>query len=747
MLNILFEPKDIIELRCLHKDQVRKPDGSYEPPPHIFFGTYEEHRKRASELQRLNSMGYNVYFGANPRIGKSKNAVACCRSLFVDLDGGGHSIDQAEANSWLEVLMCEWSVPYPTVILSSGNGIHYYWKLDKEISAAEFNRYQKALIATFNITSKIADPAIHDAPRIMRLPGFVNQRGGSLAAVLEMTDYRHRLLDFVNCLENLPAPLPAPRPLEGYTGDNVGALDRALKYHEKREGCGEGGRNGECYKIAACCQNDFALSEEDCYHVVATWNLKNRPPLPESEIREVIAKAKKHSAANPSFSKDRPVEPKPQRREPEEHKDMGYTDDNDQTTGDNDSYSPTPARSMQGVDLTTVAYMLENYVLIAGTTDIWDLEHGIMMPAAALSLLYPNEIKYWKTDPDRKVILAENLVFEPSGVIKPGQINTFQGFDFPEDTRYMPLLAAHLEFLCNDDPVVLNWVMSWCALQAQQPGTKIASSIIMHGKQGTGKSMFWECFGKIFDPYFGVIDQTILESDFNSWASRRMFVLAEEVLANQSKSKLKNVVKQMVTGGRIQINEKNVKAWWEKCYMNLVFLSNNRLPMLLDEDDRRFMVIRCDRKHDEAYYNALAAEIADNGPARLYHMLKAWDLKGFNAHTKPLDTLAKEDLILFVRDSSKVFLDEWLMGDIDGLPCSAAKKQDLYDGYVAYCRATGLRSNSRKHFYGVITEEYPQLSDRKMAYYRYFAIAESCDVTLFSDSVAKYLLRVQDRRV
>lgn len=413
------------------------------------------------------------------------------------------------------------------------------------------------------------------------------------------------------------------------------------------------------------------------------------------------------------------------------------------------SESEPPDRSMAGVDLDALTYMVENYVLVAGTTDVWDLEHGIKMPVAALSLLYPMEFKYWKTDASRQVILPDNLVFEPSGVVADGQINTFQGFKFSEDIRPIPLMLSHLEYLCGDDDAIFQWVISWMALQVQQPGTKIASSIIMHGKQGTGKSMIWECFGRIFDPYFTVIDQCLLESDFNAWASRKLFVLAEEVLANQSKSRHKNIIKQMITGGEIMINEKQIRAWREKCYMNLVFNSNNRLPMLLDEDDRRFMVIRADRVNDEAYYTALAAEIADNGPARLYSFLKTWDLQGFNAHTKPLITKAKSELMAITRDTCKVFLDEWIADDIEGLPSGAATRQDLYDAYSAYCRATGLRCNTRNHLYSIVEEEYPCLSHRRTTYERGYALSSKPDSTAlqFRESLGTYIGKIQDRRI
>lgn len=737
MLNILFEITDNIEIRCLHKDQVSK-RGKMEPAPQSFWGTIDKIRSLDSELQRLNNVGYNIYFGINPREGNSRSAVKTCRTLAVDID----HMDLSEATAWLDILMAEWFAPHPSVIVCSGNGVHFYWRLQEELLPVEWHNYQKAIIATFNLSGKkIADPVIHDPPRIMRLPGFVNHKGGNTAEIVHDSPIQYSVTAFSMILDNL-APESAPPTPPVYTGTNNNALERALKYHEKRDGCEEGGRNAECYKIAACCQNDFGLSAEDTYHVIYNWNQKNRPPLPESEMKEVIIKSKRHSASAPTCSKDRPLNTTPRGEAvppaPKSPADYSESEPPDRSE-----------RSMSGVDLDTLSYMVENYVVVAGTTDVWDLEHGLKMPVAALSLLYPLEFKYWKTDACRKTILSENLVFEPSGVVAPGQINTFQGFKFEEDPRPIPAIISHLEFLCGDDDKIFQWIMSWCALQVQKPGTKIASSIIMHGKQGTGKSMFWECFGKIFDPYFTVIDQCLLEADFNGWASRKLFVLAEEVLANQSKSRHKNVIKQMITGGEITINEKQIKPWREKCYMNLVFNSNNRLPMLLDEDDRRFMVVKCDRVNDDCYYHALAAEIADNGAARLYSFLKTWDLQGFDAYTKPLWTDAKAELIKITRDTCKIFLDEWLDNEIAGLPCGAAERQDLYDAYVGFCRATGVRCNSRNHLYSVIDEEYPQLTLRKTAYTRSYVPDAYPDSPphQFKESLANFLNRVQNHRV
>lgn len=752
MLNTLFEPTDNIEIRCLHKDQVMK-KGKADPSPYLFFGTYKDHRNRAKELARLNNMGYNIYFGVNARQGNSKKSVKTCRSLCVDID----HMSADEAREWLDVVTNEWMVPFPTLRLSSGNGVHYYWRLTEELSTADWHKYQKALIATFNLTTTIADPVIHDPARIMRLPGFINHKGGRTAKVIQNSGSSHSIRDFEFILENLKLPPQPAAPVNSsYKGDNANALERALKYHELRDGVAEGNRNSECYKIAACCQNDFGLSESDAYHVISIWNQKNRPSLSEAEVRGVIAKAK---PSNPNLSKDRPpmTSNPPLHHNPlPAHQDatMPMPRDPYQDLIPPDMDPPTaPKRSPTGANLDTLAYMLGNYVLVAGTTDIWDLDHGMLMPANALSLMFPAEFKLWKSDPNRRLILSENLVFEPSGAVANGQINTFRGFQFEADPRPMPALNAHLEMLCSEDTKLMEWVVSWMAHQVQFPGVKLATSIIMHGEPGTGKSMLWECFGKIFDPYFITIDQTMLESDFNSWASRKTFVLAEEVLANRSKSKLKNVIKQMITGGTIQINQKFSRPWTEKCYMNMVFLSNNHLPMLLDEKDRRFLVVRCDNIQPEDYYNNLATEIADNGPARLYHMLKTWDLSGFHAHTKPIMTEAKRELIHYVRDSCKNFIDEWAEGLIPELPYQAALKADLYTGYVAWCRQTGSRANSRNHLYRVVQEDYRHLlsEGRNRIQGRYYFIAgqDTSDYNLlhFREQLIRFIGKMQDQRI
>ena len=678
----------MIELRCLSEGK----------RPIIRFGTYEELRKLAPKIAVWNKDGYDIYFGANPRAGKSTKKVSKFNALFVDLDK--ISVDDAE--SQLKSAIQKYLLPDATLCVMSGGGVHFYWKLKESLkNAKEWTILQKRLIKCF----PNADKCIHDAPRIMRLPGFVNHKNGKTAEMIWNKQISYDLQEFedIPSIESVEPPQPqnTQQLCDSENGNDNYA--RAIKYFSMRDGVGKGERNNACFRVAICCLNDFELSEPQAYNIISEWNQKNSPALPQNELKGILKKAMEHARTKGNGgSKNRMLTPR----------NTSYEIENPEYIPDNvkpitaDTQIKTPAKQADMVDFSVVAEMLERYIIVIGSTDVWDLYYGIKMSVASLKLLYPSEYKYWLRDANRQAILQDNLAFRPNGKVGKGQINTFQGFNFKRDERYPTKLISHLEFLCNNDPGLFNWVVSWMALQVQRPGTKLATSIIMHGTQGTGKSMFWQTFADIFKPYSITINQAILESDFNPWSSRKVFVLAEEVLANRSKSRLKNIIKEMITGGTIIINQKHQQPWQEDCFMNMVFLSNNKLPMLLDKEDRRFTVIKINNKESESYYNELANEIADNGANRLYNFLMNWDLDGFNAHSKPYLTDEKESLIMLAKDSSILFLDEWLNDEIDGLPCIPCTRNDLYDAYREWCSAGRYRVDNRHSFYSVIYSDY-----------------------------------------
>jgi len=244
-------------------------------------------------------------------------------------------------------------------------------------------------------------------------------------------------------------------------------------------------------------------------------------------------------------------------------------------------------------------------------------------------------------------------------------------------------------------------VLNWIAYPIQHPGAKMSSALIFHGPQGTGKNLFFETIMAIYGEYGRIVDQAAIEDKFNDWASKKLFLIADEVVARSELFHIKNKLKCFVTGEWIRINPKNVAAHDERNHVNLVFLSNETQPLVLEKDDRRYVVIHTPEKLDEQFYRQVCDEIKAGGIAALHQHLLDLDLTGFDTHAKPPMTRAKTDLIEVSMDSVSSFIRDWQQGDIPDLPFCPCLGTHLYTIYRRHCDKTGERyPRIQRHFIG-----------------------------------------------
>jgi hypothetical protein len=123
----------------------------------IAHGTLDEEAER---LSTWNAAGAGVFvtIGETDGMGRRAENVIRVRAVFVDLDGAPLQ----------PVLACALK---PHVIVESSPGrYHGYWLVD-DLPLDQFAPVQKAIAARFG-----GDPAVHDLPRVMRLPGFWHQK-------------------------------------------------------------------------------------------------------------------------------------------------------------------------------------------------------------------------------------------------------------------------------------------------------------------------------------------------------------------------------------------------------------------------------------------------------------------------------------------------------------------------------------------------------------------------------------------
>jgi putative DNA primase/helicase len=175
-------------------------------------------------------------------------------------------------------------------------------------------------------------------------------------------------------------------------------------------------------------------------------------------------------------------------------------------------------------------------------------------------------------------------------------------------------------------------------------------------------------------------------------------MLADEVVARSDVYHLKNQLKGLITGDRIRINPKNMKAHWERNHVNLVFLSNEAMPVVLEEDDRRHCVIWTPEKRSAEYYQELLAEIRAGGAAALHDYLLHLDLGDFSPGTPPPATEAKDQLVNLGLDSPIRFHDALVTNDIRDLVPLPATSSDWYEAYRVWCSRHGYRPAPESKF-------------------------------------------------
>ncbi|MBK1719199.1 DUF5906 domain-containing protein [Thiocystis violacea] len=332
--------------------------------------------------------------------------------------------------------------------------------------------------------------------------------------------------------------------------------------------------------------------------------------------------------------------------------------------------------------------------------------------------------------PGWRVARDTEIGFDPTEADARIRCNLYAGWPTVPAPGKCERLLELLEYLCSNEAAqaetLYNWVLDWLALPIQRPGAKMHSAIVVHGPQGTGKSLFFETYAKIFGEYGRILGQEALEDKFNAdWAEKKLFILADEILAKQDLFSVKNRLKSFITGATIRVNPKNVAAHNEANHMNIVFLSNERQPLVLEDDDRRHCVIWVPPKLPPEIFDEITEEIDNGGVAALHHFLLQRDLSHFHVASKPPMTSAKRDLVVQSTSSEERFIQEWTAAEIDGpnghpVPVCPCLGSDLYLLYRRWCEQRGERTRRMQDLIGHVSKLHGWRAGKTQNTWRHF---------------------------
>jgi len=173
-ISTIWVPGDIVEIRYIMPKGMT---GS----THSIWSYAKDIMLHEPEMRKKNAAGWGVYAGVNPRKGfglRGDVNVALAHTIFVDFDDADvaeHGIAPADGCGRYEFLC--WTLdhsqfPNPDLVVSSGHGLHAYWRLTKPLlDLRQWEEMQRKFIDVLH-----SDKSIKNPERIMRLPGFINTK-------------------------------------------------------------------------------------------------------------------------------------------------------------------------------------------------------------------------------------------------------------------------------------------------------------------------------------------------------------------------------------------------------------------------------------------------------------------------------------------------------------------------------------------------------------------------------------------
>ena len=196
----------LIEVKCINPGQ---------QPRMFWYASVDALLSDWAKLEKLNRAGWHVYYGVASFKSDSgtKDNIAHLLTVHGDLDGKDFVDDAADwargkeiAKGALEILP---ATLRPSALVDSGHGYHAYWFLREPLPATPENIAAVEAVNTAIAVYLDSDPAVKDASRVLRLPGFNNvKQADPLPVVLY---YCHgRCFDLADFAKIMPEPKAAP---------------------------------------------------------------------------------------------------------------------------------------------------------------------------------------------------------------------------------------------------------------------------------------------------------------------------------------------------------------------------------------------------------------------------------------------------------------------------------------------------------------------------------------------------------
>lgn len=226
------------------------------------------------EFGRAEASGYNVYASVLPVALQGRTGEAVYDRVWVDQDDPEAPYPFSSDERWDGA---NWPEPSTLVKTSDAEGGFRWqaiWLLEELLNAEDGRNFVKRLA-----TKAGADEGVHDARRVLRVPGIMNAKRGSMARLMTS-----KSATTTTDLFDLPHETLMDKLINGEVNNPQHVLGEWL------DGAEEGDRNRKAYVVARFLKG-CAVHIEDAGPILKLGAQRANPPLSDEELSAALKSA------------------------------------------------------------------------------------------------------------------------------------------------------------------------------------------------------------------------------------------------------------------------------------------------------------------------------------------------------------------------------------------------------------------------------------------------------------------------
>lgn len=277
-----------------------------------------------------------------------------------------------------------------------------------------------------------------------------------------------------------------------------------------------------------------------------------------------------------------------------------------------------------------------------------------------------------------------------------------------------PRIRVILDWLTAGDAEAQRWVEHWIARKVQDPGLVPKVALVLLGRPGCGKGTLYTLIREMLGPEnCTAITGRALVSRFNARWISKLFVSADEIVAQDSLLETFEELKVLIAGDTVQYEDKGVSSRQITNHLAWMFSSNDSVtPVHVEAQDRRYTIVENFNEITPAYDAMLKGCFDQFQPKADF----AAEMRAFYDYclnlevdeafvSKPYDNEARQSLISASVPGHVMFLEELEQQGFEELAerynCAEtplARRPDgddkvrfssIYAVYTEYCRQNG----------------------------------------------------------